>query len=64
MIAGRSVISWLILAFVAACLFFLAQWLIPLLFGLVGFAIPAHIVNILALLIAIGAFYGGYRRNY
>lgn len=62
MILGRSVISWLILAFIAICLFFVAQWLIPLLFGLVGVAIPLRIVNILALLIALGVGYGGYSR--
>ena len=35
MLFGRSVIAWLIIAFVAICVFFIAQWLIPLLFGLV-----------------------------
>ncbi len=63
MILGRSVIVWLLLAFVAICLFFIAQWLIPLLFGLVGVVIPRNIVNIFALLIAIGVFYGGYSRG-
>lgn len=62
MIYGRSVIHWLIIAFVAICVFFIAQWLIPLLFGLVGFVIPRNIVNIFAILIAIGVFYGGYMR--
>ncbi len=62
MILGRSVIVWLLLAFIAICIFFVAQWLIPLLFGLVGFVIPANIVNILAILIAIGVFYSGYAR--
>ena len=60
MIFGRSVIHWIIVAVIAICIFFLAQWLIPLVFGLVGVQIPANIVNILALLIAIGVFYGGY----
>ncbi len=60
MILGRSIITWLILALVAICVFFLASWLIPLLFGLVGVAIPPHIVNILALLLAIGVVWGGY----
>ncbi len=63
MILGRSVIVWLLVAFVAICLFFIAQWLIPLLFGLVGVVIPRNIVNIFALLIAIGVFYGGYSRG-
>ncbi len=60
MILGRSIITWLILALVAICAFVLAVWLIPLLFGLVGVAIPPHIVNILALLLAIGVLWGGY----
>ena len=63
MLFGRSVIMWLVLAFIAICVFFIAQWLIPLLFGLVGFAMPANIVNIFALLIAAGIFYGGYVRG-
>lgn len=62
MLLGRSVVMWLLLAFVAICIFFVAQWLIPLLFGLVGFVIPINIVNILAILIAIGVFYSGYAR--
>lgn len=60
MILGRSVIHWLIVAVIAICIFFVAQWLIPILFGLVGVTIPGNIVNILALLIALGCFYGGY----
>ena len=60
---GNVVIGWLIGGLIAICVFFLAQWLIPMIFGLVGFDIPAHIVNILALLIAIGAFYGWWRRG-
>ncbi len=60
MILGRSIITWLILALVAICVFILAVWLLPLLFGLVGVAIPPHIVNILALLLAIGVVWGGY----
>jgi len=60
MILGRSVIHWLIVAVIAICVFFLAVWLIPLIFGLVGVSIPGNIVNILALLIALGVFYGGY----
>lgn len=62
MLFGKSVIYWVIVAFLAICVFLLAQYLIPLLFGFVGFAIPAHITNILSLLIAIGVFYGGYAR--
>ena len=62
MLLGRSIIYWLLLALIAICIFFLAQWLIPMLFALVGFGMPAHIVNIFALLIAVGVFYGGYVR--
>ena len=61
-VLGKSVAYWLFLAFIAICLFFLFQWLIPLIFSLVGFGIPPHIVNILALLIAAGVFGYGYAR--
>jgi hypothetical protein len=60
MLLGRSVISWLILIFVAICVFILARWLIPLLFGALGVAIPDQIVTILSLLIALGVVFGGY----
>ncbi len=60
MILGRSVIHWLVVAIVAVCVFFLAQWIIPMVAGLIGLRIPGNIVNILALLIALGCFYGGY----
>jgi hypothetical protein len=60
MIFGRSVIHWLIVVFVAICVFILAKWLIPLLFGLVGFAVPDQISTILALLIALGVVWGGW----
>lgn len=60
MIFGRSIIHWLIVAFVAVCVFVIAQWLIPLLFGAVGVTIPRNIVNIFAILIAAGIVYGGY----
>jgi hypothetical protein len=60
MIFGRSVIHWLFVIFIAICVFILARWLIPLLFGAVGINIPDQIVTILSLLIALGCFYGGY----
>jgi hypothetical protein len=60
MILGRSVIHWLVLIFVGICIFILAKWLIPLVFGLIGFAIPDQISTILALLIALGCCWGGY----
>jgi hypothetical protein len=46
------------MAFLAICCFFIAQWLVPLIFGLVGFNIPPHIVNIIALLIAAASAWG------
>jgi len=60
MILGRSIIHWLVLIFVAICVFILAKWLIPLVFGLVGFAVPDQISTILALLIALGCVWGGW----
>lgn len=60
MLLGRSVIHWIIVVFIAICVFILAKWAIPLLFGLVGFAIPDQIATILALLIALGCVWGGY----
>ncbi len=60
MIFGRTVIHWIILFFVCICVFILAKWLIPLLFGAIGVAIPDQIVLILSLLIALGVVYGGY----
>lgn len=63
MLFGRSVIFWVIMAFIAVCIFILAQWAIPLLFGFVDVSIPSKVVNVLALLIAIGVFYGGYTRG-
>jgi hypothetical protein len=60
MLLGRSLVHWLVVIFVAICLFILARWAIPLLFGLVGIVIPPEIVLILALLIAVGWGWGGY----
>jgi hypothetical protein len=60
MILGRSVISWIILAIVAVCVFILARWLIPLLFGVIGVAIPDQIVLVLSFLIALGVVWGGW----
>lgn len=61
MIFGRAILFWIVIFLVAICIFFLAQWLIPILFGLVGVDIPGHITNILALLLAIGVVVGGWR---
>jgi len=60
MIFGRSALHWLIVFVIAVCVFFVAQWLIPLIAGLIGLAVPGNIVNILALLIALGCVYGGW----
>ena len=60
MIFGRSIIHWIVLVFIAVCVFVLAKWLIPLIFGMIGFPIPDQISTILALLIALGCVYGGY----
>lgn len=60
MILGRSVIHWIFVIFIAVCVFILARFAIPLLFGLIGVNLPPEIVTILALLIALGCFYGGY----
>ena len=63
MLFGYSVVSILVWLFVAICVFFLAQWAIPLVFGLVGFSMPRNIVNIFSLLIAAGVMIGGTRRG-
>ena len=60
MILGRSVIGWIVLAFIAVCVFILARWLIPLVFGAIGVNIPDQIVLVLSLLIALGVVWGGY----
>lgn len=62
MVFGRSILTWVVLVFVAVCVFILAKWLIPLLFGLVGFAVPDQISTIIALLIALGVVWSGYGR--
>jgi hypothetical protein len=60
MLLGRPVIHWIILAFVCICVFILAKWLIPLIFGAIGVSIPDQIVLILSLLIALGVVWGGW----
>ena len=60
MIFGRSVIHWIVVVFVAVCVFILARWLIPALFGAIGVGIPDQIVIILSLLIALGVVWGGW----
>jgi hypothetical protein len=61
MIFGRPIWRWIVMAFVAVCVFILAKWLIPLVFALVSIAVPEQISTILALLVAVGVLCGGYR---
>ena len=67
MLLGVSVIEWLVRVFVAVCVFILFRWAIPLLFALVGVAVPDQIATILALLIAVGVLWswhaGGWGRR-
>ena len=64
MIAGRSVVYWVIMAFVAVVIFLLGLELIPLLFGIVDVTLSARLVKLLSLLIAFGVFwYGGWGRG-
>lgn len=63
MIFGKSVVAFLVSLFIAICVFFLAQWAIPLVFGLVGFHMPDNIINIFSLLVAAGCFYWGVWRG-
>ena len=60
MLLGRSVVHWIVVAIICVCVFILARWAIPLIFGAIGVAIPDQIVLVLALLIALGVLYGGY----
>lgn len=53
----RWVLGTVLAAFVALCVFILAKWLIPLLFGLVGFGMPDQISTVIALLIAAGVIF-------
>ena len=59
---GYSLVVLILFALIAICIFVVAAWLIPVLFALVGFPIPARIANILALLIAFGVVYGNRGR--
>jgi hypothetical protein len=60
---GRPLIFLILLVFVTICVFVLAQWAIPLLFSVVDVTVPSKVVNVLAILIAIGILYGGWSRN-
>ena len=62
MLLGRSVVSWLLIMFVAICVYLIALWLIPLAFGFLDVTIPLRIVRILSLLIAFGVVFGARDR--
>jgi hypothetical protein len=61
MLLGRSVLNWIFVGLVAVCVFLIAQWLIPVIFGKIGISIPDQIVNVLSLLLALGVVFWGYR---
>ena len=60
---GRPLIFLILLVLLAVGCFFIAQWLIPLLFDKMGADIPPHIANILAMMIAVGVVYAGWARK-
>ena len=63
MLLGRSVITWVVLAFIACVVFLLAVELIPLLFDIIDVTLTDRLVRLLALLIAIGVvWYGNWGR--
>ena len=59
MIAGRGIIWWILMAFVAVVVFLLGLELIPLLFSIVDVTLTARLVKLLSLLIAIGVVWYG-----
>ena len=64
MILGRSVVYWILIAFVAVVVFLLGLELIPLLFRIVDVTLTQRLVKLLSLLIAIGViWYGGWGRT-
>jgi hypothetical protein len=62
MLLGRSIVTWVILAIVAVVVFLIAQWLLPLLFGVVDVTVPSRVVNGLSLLLALGVIVYGWSR--
>jgi hypothetical protein len=62
-----EIVRLIIHALIALLLFFLVEWLLPAILSLVGVGIPANIVTILALLVAlvyfVGAWQGGWWRR-
>lgn len=60
---GRPILFWIVIALIAIGVFIVAQWAIPLLFEVVEVAVPSRVVNVLALLLALGVVYGGYSRG-
>jgi hypothetical protein len=55
-----NVLWWVIHLVISILIFVLVQWLLPALLGLAGVAIPANIVTVVALLIALLYFAGGW----
>lgn len=62
MIYGRSVIWWVIAVIVAVLIFVVVKWLLLLVAASLHIAIPDAVASALAALVAIGAFYGGWRQ--
>lgn len=60
MIAGRSIITWILLALIAIVVFVIARWAVPELFTAAGVTMPRQVASAIALLIALAVFYGGY----
>jgi putative effector of murein hydrolase LrgA (UPF0299 family) len=62
-----NVVWWVIHIVIAVLIFFLVEWLLPALAGLLGVPIPGQIVTIIALLLALlylaGGYYGGWWRR-
>jgi hypothetical protein len=57
--AINTLLAWLLHALVAVLIFFVVQWLLPLLLGLVGLSLPDNILILIALVLALGYFVGG-----
>jgi hypothetical protein len=58
------IVWWILQALVALLLFFLVEWLLPLILGLIGVAIPANIVTIVALLVAVCYLLSAWQRGW
>lgn len=58
------IVWWVIHALIAVLLFFLVQWLLPAILGLVGVGMPANIVTIVALLVALCYLLSAWQGNW